>query len=110
METRSKKYREAIKKFDLKKIYPLEEASKMIKEMTFTKFDASVDIAIRLGVDPKKSNQMVRGVASLPHGTGKSVKVLVLCNPEKEKEAQSAGADFASLDEYIKKIELPIYN
>ena len=105
METRSKKYREAIKKFDLKKIYPLEEASKMIKEMTFTKFDASVDIAIRLGVDPKKSNQMVRGVASLPHGTGKSVKVLVLCNPEKEKEAQSAGADFAGLDEYIKKIE-----
>lgn len=87
------------------KEYSLEEASKLVKEITFTKFDASVDIDIRLGVDPKKADQMVRGVVSLPHGVGKEVRVLVLCTPDKEQEAKDAGADHVGLDEYIKKIE-----
>ena len=87
------------------KEYSLEEASKLVKEITFSKFDASVDIDIRLGVDPKKADQMVRGVVSLPHGVGKEVRVLVLCTPDKEQEAKDAGADHVGLDEYIKKIE-----
>ena len=87
------------------KEYSLEEASKLVKEITFTKFDASVDIDIRLGVDPKKADQMVRGVVSLPHGVGKDVRVLVLCTPDKEQEAKDAGADHVGLDDYVKKIE-----
>ena len=87
------------------KEYSLEEATKLVKEITFTKFDASVDIDIRLGVDPKKADQMVRGVVSLPHGVGKDVRVLVLCTPDKEQEAKDAGADHVGLDDYIKKIE-----
>lgn len=92
-------------KFDLTKDYSLEEASKIVKEITFTKFNSSVDIDIRLGVDPRKADQMVRGVVALPHGTGKDVKVLVLCTPDKEAEAKEAGADFVGLDDYIQKIE-----
>jgi len=101
----SKKFKEALAKYDQKKSYSLDEASKLVKEITFTKFDSSVDIDIRLGVDPRKSDQMVRGVVALPHGTGKDKKVLVLCTPDKEKEALEAGADYAGLDEYISKIE-----
>lgn len=92
-------------KFDRTKTYTLAEASKIVKDITTTKFDASVDLAIRLGVDPRKSNQMVRGIVSLPHGTGKNVRVLVLCTADKEKEAKDAGADFVGLDEYIEKIK-----
>ena len=87
------------------KAYKLSEAAALLKEITFTKFDASVDIDVRLGVDPRKANQMVRGVVTLPHGTGKTVRVLVLCTPEKEAEAQAAGADYVGLDEYIEKIK-----
>jgi len=87
------------------KEYSLEEASNLVKEITFSKFDASVDIDIRLGVDPKKADQMVRGVVSLPHGVGKEVRVLVLCTPDKEQEAKDAGADHVGLEEYVKKIE-----
>ena len=87
------------------KAYKLSEAAALLKEITFTKFDASVDIDVRLGVDPRKANQMVRGVVTLPHGTGKVVRVLVLCTPEKEAEAQAAGADFVGLDEYVDKIK-----
>ena len=85
--------------------YKLSEAAALLKEITFTKFDASVDIDVRLGVDPRKANQMVRGVVTLPHGTGKTVRVLVLCTPDKESEAQAAGADYVGLDEYIEKIK-----
>ena len=92
-------------KYNPSKEYSLDDASKLVKEITFTKFDPSVDLDIRLGVDPKKSDQMVRGVVSLPHGLGKIVRVLVLCSPDKEQEAKDAGADFVGLDEYIKKIE-----
>ena len=87
------------------KHYKLSEAAKLLKEISFTKFDASVDIAVRLGVDPRKANQMVRGVVTLPHGTGKTTKVLVLCTPDKESEASEAGADFVGLDEYVEKIK-----
>jgi large subunit ribosomal protein L1 len=87
------------------KEYSLDEASKLLKEITFTKFDSSVDLDIRLGVDPKKADQMVRGVVSLPHGVGKDVTVLVLCTPDKEQEAKDAGADHVGLDDYVKKIE-----
>ena len=87
------------------KAYKLSEAAALLKEITFTKFDASVDIDVRLGVDPRKANQMVRGVVTLPHGTGKTVRVLVLCTPDKEAEAQVAGADYVGLDEYIEKIK-----
>ena len=87
------------------KAYKLSEAAALLKEITFTKFDASVDIDVRLGVDPRKANQMVRGVVTLPHGTGKTVRVLVLCTPEKEAEAQAAGADYVGLDESIEKIK-----
>jgi len=101
----TKKQKELTKQYDLQKAYPLEEAVRLVGEITHTKFDASVDIAIRLGVDPRKSDQMVRGTVILPHGTGKEVKILVLCTPDKEKEAQEAGADYVGLDEYLKKIE-----
>ena len=92
-------------KYDSEKSYTLQDASKIVKDITFTKFDASVDLSIRLGVDPRKANQMVRGIVTLPHGTGKTVKVLVLCTPDKEAEAKAAGADYVGLDEYITKIE-----
>lgn len=92
-------------KYDKQKAYTLQEAAKLVKEITFTKFDASVDLDIRLGIDPRKSNQMVRGVVTLPHGTGKQTRVLVLCTPDKENEAKEAGADYVGLDEYIEKIK-----
>jgi large subunit ribosomal protein L1 len=95
----------ALEKLDKDKQYTIREAAGLVKEMTNTKFDASVDIDVRLGVDPRKANQMVRGVVTLPHGTGKEVKVLVLCTPEKEDEAKEAGADYVGLDDYIEKIE-----
>ncbi len=95
----------ALEKLDKDKQYTITEASGLVKEMTTTKFDAAVDIDVRLGVDPRKANQMVRGVVTLPHGTGKDVKVLVLCTPEKEDEAKEAGADYVGLDDYIEKIE-----
>ncbi|OIQ30724.1 MAG: 50S ribosomal protein L1 [Bacteroidetes bacterium MedPE-SWsnd-G2] len=101
----TKKQKEARAKVDSKKIYTLEEASSLVKEITFTKFDASVDIAVKLGVDPRKANQMVRGVVSLPHGTGKDMKVLALVTPDKEAEAKEAGADYVGLDEYLQKIK-----
>jgi large subunit ribosomal protein L1 len=87
------------------KAYSLRDAAQVVKEITFTKFDASVDIDVRLGVDPRKANQMVRGVVTLPHGTGKTVRVLVLCTPDKEAEAKAAGADYVGLDDYIEKIK-----
>ena len=92
-------------KIEPTKAYKLSEAAALLKEITFTKFDASVDLDVRLGVDPRKSNQMVRGVVTLPHGTGKSVRVLVLCTPDKETEATEAGADYVGLDEYVEKIK-----
>lgn len=92
-------------KIDRNKLYSIDEASQLIKEVTTAKFDASVDIAVRLGVDPRKANQMVRGVVTLPHGTGKDVKVLALVTPDKEAEAKEAGADFVGLDEYLDKIK-----
>ena len=101
----TKKQKEARAKIEKDKLYSLEEASNLIKEITNTKFDASVDIAVRLGVDPRKANQMVRGVVTLPHGTGKDVKVLALVTPDKEAEAKEAGADFVGLDEYLEKIK-----
>ena len=94
-----------LSKIEPNKVYKLGEAAALLKESTFTKFDASVDLDVRLGVDPRKSNQMVRGVVTLPHGTGKSVRVLVLCTPDKEKEATEAGADYVGLDEYVEKIK-----
>lgn len=101
----TKKQKEALSKVDKNKIYNIEEASSLVKEINTTKFDASVDIAVRLGVDPRKANQMVRGVVSLPHGTGKDVKVLALVTPDKEAEAKEAGADYVGLDEYLQKIK-----
>lgn len=101
----TKKQKEALSKYDPTKQYSLDEASGIIKEINGASFDASVDIDVRLGVDPRKADQMVRGVVALPHGTGKEVKVLVLCTPDKEQEAKDAGADFVGLDEYITKIE-----
>ena len=101
----TKKYKEALSKIEADKLYSLAEASKKIKEISFTKFDASVDIAVRLGVDPRKANQMVRGVVTLPHGTGKDVRVLALVTPDKEAEAQAAGADYVGLGEYLQKIK-----
>ncbi|MBQ7824275.1 MAG: 50S ribosomal protein L1 [Bacteroidaceae bacterium] len=95
----------ALDKIEAGKIYSLKEASALVKEITFTKFDSSVDIDVRLGVDPRKANQMVRGVVSLPHGTGKQVRVLVLCTPDAEADAKAAGADYVGLDEYIEKIK-----
>jgi len=101
----TKKQKEAVAKFDGSKTYSLEEAVSIVKKITFTKFDASIDIDVRLGVDPRKANQMVRGSVTLPHGTGKVVRVLVLCTPDKEEEAKAAGADYYGLDEYIDKIK-----
>ena len=101
----TKKQKEAVAKIDKTKFYSVEEASALIKEVTSTKFDASIDLAVRLGVDPRKANQMVRGVVSLPHGTGKDVKVLALVTPDKEAEAKEAGADFVGLEEYLEKIK-----
>jgi large subunit ribosomal protein L1 len=101
----TRKQKESVAKIDKNKLYSLEEASKLVKEVTSTKFDASVDLAVRLGVDPRKANQMVRGVVSLPHGTGKDVKVLALVTPDKETEAKDAGADYVGLDEYLDKIK-----
>lgn len=101
----SKKRKLALSKVDQTKSYTVAEASKLVKEITNAKFDSSVDLSIRLGVDPRKANQMVRGVVTLPHGTGKTKKVLVLCTPDKEAEAKEAGADFVGLDEFIQKIE-----
>lgn len=95
----------ALEKIEPGKQYNLAEAAELVKDVTFTKFDASVDINVRLGVDPRKANQMVRGVVTLPHGTGKETRVLVLCTPDKESEAKEAGADFVGLDEYVEKIE-----
>ena len=101
----SKKRKEVLAKYDLAKPYTLVEACDLVKNITTTKFDASVDISVRLGVDPRKANQMVRGTVALPHGTGKDVKVLVLCTPDKEAEAKAAGADHVGLDDYIEKIK-----
>ena len=101
----SKNRKAVLAKYNAEKEYSLEDAAKVLKEITFTKFDASVDLDIRLGVDPKKSDQMVRGVVSLPHGIGKVVRVLVLCTPDKQQEAKDAGADHVGLDDYIQKIE-----
>ena len=101
----SKQRKEALAKFDKSKSYSLNEAVDIVKQITYSKFDASVDLNIRLGVDPRKANQMVRGSVTLPHGTGKVVRVLVLCNPDKAQEALDAGADFVGLDEYIQKIK-----
>ena len=101
----TKNQKESRAKVDSTTFYTLEDASKLIKEVSTTKFDASVDLAIRLGVDPKKSNQMVRGIVTLPHGTGKKMRVLALVTPDKESEAIEAGADFVGLDDYLKKIK-----
>jgi len=105
MKRVSKKRKEILAKFDLSKAYTLTEACDLVKGISTTKFDASVDICVRLGVDPRKANQMVRGTVALPHGPGKDVKVLVLCTPDKEAEAIEAGADFVGLDDYIAKIK-----
>lgn len=101
----SKNRKLALSKYDSSKAYSVDEAAKILKDITKTKFDSSIDISIRLGVDPRKANQMVRGSVSLPHGTGKTMRVLVLCTPDKEAEAKAAGADHVGLDEYIEKIK-----
>lgn len=101
----TKNQKAAFEKYDVTKEYTIAEATKIVKEIDASKFDASVDLNIRLGVDPRKADQLVRGIVALPHGTGKEVKVLVLCTPEKEEEAKEAGADYVGLDDYIKKIE-----
>jgi len=101
--TKNRKF--ALEKLEKDKLYTLREASALVKEITKTKFDASIDLDVRLGIDPRKSNQMVRGVVSLPHGTGKTTRVLVLCTPDKEKEAKEAGADYVGLDDYVEKIK-----
>ncbi|MFM7565933.1 MAG: 50S ribosomal protein L1 [Flavobacteriales bacterium] len=105
MKRISKKRKEVLSKVDLGKAYSLGEACDLVKAISTTKFDASVDIAVRLGVDPRKANQMVRGTVALPHGTGKDMRVLVLCTPDKEAEAKAAGADHVGLDDYIAKIK-----
>ena len=101
--TKNKKL--ALEKIEDGRAYTIEEAAQLVKEITFTKFDASVDIDVRLGVDPRKANQIVRGVVTLPHGTGKDIRVLVLCTPDKVEEAKAAGADYVGLDEYIEKLK-----
>lgn len=101
----TKKQKEAVSKIDKNKLYSVEEASALVKEISNSKFDASVDLAVRLGVDPRKANQMVRGVVSLPYGTGKDIKVLALVTPDKEADAKEAGADYVGLDEYLNKIK-----
>ena len=105
MSKLTKNQKLAFEKIEAGKSYSLKEAAKLVKEITYTKFDSSVDIDVRLGVDPRKANQMVRGVVSLPHGTGKQIRVLALCTPDKEAEAKEAGADYVGLDEYIEKIK-----
>lgn len=105
MATLTKNRKEAQAKLDQNTLYSLSDAAKLVKDITHTKFDASVDLDVRLGVDPRKANQMVRGIVTLPHGTGKTVKVLVLCTPEKEEEAKAAGADHVGLDDYIAQIK-----
>ncbi len=101
----TKKQKEAYTKFDKNAVYSLSDAAGIVKEISSTKFDSSIDVDVRLGVDPRKANQMVRGIVTLPHGTGKTVRVLVLCTPDKEEEAKQAGADFFGLDEYVEKIK-----
>ena len=105
MAKKSKKRTVAEAKVNIDKLYSLDEAMALVKEVNTTKFDASVDIHIRLGIDPRKADQALRGTVSLPHGTGKTKRVLVLCTPEKEEEAKAAGADYVGLDEYVKKIQ-----
>ena len=105
MSKLTKNRKSVIEKIDNSKLYSLEEACTLLKDITTTKFDSSVDLAIRLGVDPKKANEMIRGVVSLPHGTGKDVKVLALVTPDKEDEAKKAGADYVGLNEYLEKIK-----
>ena len=105
MSKLTKNQKAMLAKVEPNKVYKLSEAAELLKEITFTKFDASVDMDVRLGVDPRKANQMVRGVVTLPHGTGKTVRVLVLCTPDKETEATEAGADYVGLDEYVEKIK-----
>jgi len=105
MATLTKKRKEALVKIDKNALYSLTDAARLVKDITFTRFDASVDIDVRLGVDPRKANQMVRGIVTLPHGTGKTVRVLVLCTPDKEEEAKAAGADHVGLDDYIQQIK-----
>ncbi|MGB1452207.1 MAG: 50S ribosomal protein L1 [Crocinitomicaceae bacterium] len=105
MKKMTKNRKEIFGKHDLSKAYSLQDACNLVKDISTTKFDASIDMCIRLGVDPRKANQMVRGTVALPHGTGKDVKVLVLCTPDKEEEAKEAGADYYGLDEYIAKIK-----
>ena len=105
MSKLTKNQKLALSKLEAGRTYTLAEAANLVKEMTYTKFDASLDIDVRLGVDPRKANQMVRGVVTLPHGTGKQVRVLVLCNPDAEAAAKAAGADYVGLDEYIEKIK-----
>ncbi|MDO9512766.1 MAG: 50S ribosomal protein L1 [Bacteroidales bacterium] len=101
----TKKRKEALAQVDINKVYSLTEASELLKKISSTKFDASVDIDVRLGVDPRKANQMVRGIVTLPHGSGKTIRVLVLCTPDKEEEAKAAGADYYGLDDYVAKIK-----
>jgi large subunit ribosomal protein L1 len=101
----TRKQKEVQEKFDSTRAYPLPEAVEVVKGISYTKFDASVDLDIRLGVDPRKANQMVRGSVTLPHGTGKTIRVLVICTPDKEDEAKEAGADYVGLDEYLDKIK-----
>ncbi len=105
MSKLSKNRKSVLEKLDTEKAYSIEEAAQLVKDITTTKFDASIDIDVRLGVDPRKANQMVRGITTLPHGTGKEKKVLVLCTPDKEGEAKDAGADYVGLDEYVQKIK-----
>lgn len=105
MSKLTKNQKNALAKIEPGRAYKLSEAAALLKDITFTKFDASVDVDVRLGVDPRKANQMVRGVVTLPHGTGKQTRVLVLCTPDKENEAKEAGADFVGLDDYIEKIK-----
>ena len=105
MANTTKKRKEALAKYDKTQLYSITDAVNIVKSVTYTKFDASVDMDIRLGVDPRKANQMVRGTVALPHGTGKTIRVLVLCTPDKEEEAKAAGADYVGLDDYIQKIK-----
>jgi large subunit ribosomal protein L1 len=105
MAKKTKNRKQAIEKIETGKKYPIDEAAELVKQVSTTSFDASVDMDFRLGVDPRKADQMVRGITTLPHGTGKEVKVLVLCTPEKEEEAKNAGADYVGLDDYIEKIQ-----
>ena len=101
----TKNQKEVAQKYDSSKLYTLAQACEVLKDITFTKFDATVELTANLGVDPRKANQMIRGVVTLPHGTGKTVRVLVLCTPDKENEAKEAGADYVGLDEYVEKIK-----